>query len=673
MIQTTSTEPIETFVNQPLERLAGVYFENLADLHIFRDHWKFINYVNLAPLEGKEKILKFFIDKIDILCYIKYGKHEITCSGSQELERLQRKMKSLKVDRETVNDLIGRSDDVNNKQRKKRGVFDFVGQIAKILFGTLDSTDADYYNDQIDLVYNNSKQLTDLYKKQINIIQSTIGNFSIAFRENNHKFKEIDYNIGQLHKIMLKNEEKMNEAQMNIMVNSYLIECTEMIFEYELELEILTDAILLARRGLIHPKILSPKELFKHLKETRFVVDDKQFPVPLEPNQFTNLIDVSDISIFYKNHRLIYVIEIPLIEQNNFILYHAIPLPIKQNERGIYAFINPSYAYLGLRSDKQLYTHLTEHDLAKCKKINNVRICKQTDLLYQVSAVQNCESELLKSARLESIMKECDIRVTRIHNTVWYQLKTTNSWLYTAPRNETLHILCKDNKPRQTKLFSTGIISLSSDCDAISDNALLRSQTIGAISTVEKDYIPDVKLNTSKLCEDLKERNINFSDIHLLNIGKTPNLDIHVLEAASSALNEIYKEADEISKHHRTRTLYQKAVGWFYYALYTIGGLVILYLTAKFSLISKCFNIFKLCCVPKEGCVQYFNNCFNNSVRTRRVHPPNNPRQVVTFTAVPTEIVNEIPQYDQIYKLGKNSGTRRSRSHSRNDRLTNLM
>jgi len=55
-----------------------------------------------------------------------------------------------------------------------------------------------------------------------------------------------------------------------------------------------------------------------------------------------NLIDVSDkhfIYLFYKNHRLIYIIKISLIEQNNFILYHAIPFPIKQGEKDIYVHI----------------------------------------------------------------------------------------------------------------------------------------------------------------------------------------------------------------------------------------------------------------------------------------------------------------------------------------------
>jgi len=38
-------ESVKTFINQ-LEHLVGMYFKNLADLHIFRDYWKFINYIN---------------------------------------------------------------------------------------------------------------------------------------------------------------------------------------------------------------------------------------------------------------------------------------------------------------------------------------------------------------------------------------------------------------------------------------------------------------------------------------------------------------------------------------------------------------------------------------------------------------------------------------------------
>jgi len=38
MIQTVNIVSIEIFINQPRECLTRVYFKNLADLHIFRDH-----------------------------------------------------------------------------------------------------------------------------------------------------------------------------------------------------------------------------------------------------------------------------------------------------------------------------------------------------------------------------------------------------------------------------------------------------------------------------------------------------------------------------------------------------------------------------------------------------------------------------------------------------------
>ena len=52
----------------------------------------------------------------------------------------------------------------------------------------------------------------------------------------------------------------LTETQLNSLVNSYLIECSEMIFDNAIELETLTNAIFLEHR-LIHPKTLTPKEL----------------------------------------------------------------------------------------------------------------------------------------------------------------------------------------------------------------------------------------------------------------------------------------------------------------------------------------------------------------------------------------------------------------------------
>ncbi|XP_067207020.1 uncharacterized protein [Linepithema humile] len=582
MTSMISSESSENFINQPLKHLAGVYFEHLGNLIIYSDQWKFINYVNLAPLEEKEKILTFYAKEIIILCNSILTKN-LTCSGLQELKHIQYKLAKLKIDRETINDIIGRSNDEirfdKRSARVERGVFDFVGQIEKVLFGTLDSSDANYYNKQIDLAYNNSKELTNLYKKQVSIIKSTINDFSDAFEKNSQKFKEVDFNLNKLKKRISNNTRKLTKIQINTEVNSHMIECSQMVLEYEIELETLTQAVLLARRGLLHPKILTPRELFNNLKNM-YDTHNKRLPIKMELGQFSNLIDSSDISIFYKDHKLVYIIEIPIIEQTNFILYRVIPLPIKQNEENVYAFINLINTHIGLSADRQLYTHLTDRDITKCKKINSAMICKQTDLLYQVSSVHNCESELLKSAKLEKVLKECDVRLLKIHHTGWYQLQSVNSWLYTAPHEETLQIVCKDNKPRQTQLFSTGIIQLSSDCNAIADNVLIRSKTVNEFS-INKYFIPNINLSTNQIYENIKNSKVNISDLHLINIGKTPYLDIDSLRAASTSLDELYKKADEISKHHRTNSAYENTLSWFYILLFSIIGLVGIFIIVK--------------------------------------------------------------------------------------------
>lgn len=75
--------------------------------------------------------------------------------------------------------------------------------------------------------------------------------------------------------------------------------------------------------------------------------------------------------------------------------------------------------------------------------------------------------------------------------------------------------------------------------------------------------------------------------------------------------------------------------GFIMYYTYTIIALVIFYITAKCLLISKFIYVFKLCCIPKESCVQYFNNCFNNNVTNTEYPTPTHCK--VIFTRVPTD------------------------------------
>ena len=69
---------------------------------------------------------------------------------------------------------LTRNDDNDSVyMREKRGVFNFIGGISKILFGTMDNKDANYYTDKISHLENEQLDFLRLSKEQITVVKST--------------------------------------------------------------------------------------------------------------------------------------------------------------------------------------------------------------------------------------------------------------------------------------------------------------------------------------------------------------------------------------------------------------------------------------------------------------------------------------------------------------------
>jgi hypothetical protein len=59
-------------------------------------------------------------------------------------------------------------------KRKRRGVFNFIGELSKVLFGTMDEDDARYYNEQIKFFEQNSGD-TNTLLKELSVMKSSLG------------------------------------------------------------------------------------------------------------------------------------------------------------------------------------------------------------------------------------------------------------------------------------------------------------------------------------------------------------------------------------------------------------------------------------------------------------------------------------------------------------------
>lgn len=59
--------------------------------------------------------------------------------------------------------------------KEEREFFNFIGELSKILFGTMDDDDAKCYNKQIEIFEQNSEDMSSFMKQQLYVVKSSLG------------------------------------------------------------------------------------------------------------------------------------------------------------------------------------------------------------------------------------------------------------------------------------------------------------------------------------------------------------------------------------------------------------------------------------------------------------------------------------------------------------------
>ena len=63
---------------------------------------------------------------------------------------------------------------LRSQGRVKRGLFNPIGSVHKFLWGSLSASDGDYYNSEIDKLYNHTNQLSLLVSNETVILKKTL-------------------------------------------------------------------------------------------------------------------------------------------------------------------------------------------------------------------------------------------------------------------------------------------------------------------------------------------------------------------------------------------------------------------------------------------------------------------------------------------------------------------
>lgn len=588
---------------EPINGSSGIFFEHLGTAKIYAEEWKLITYLNITFYSTKLDLIKNIYAKSRILCVTNPAQIDVT-TCQQTLEFLKLQIPIVEQKETTLFSLM-------NHKRTKRGIFNGGGSILKWILGIADADDLERIDDAINKVEKDDISVVNLMKEQIHVIKTTVGNFNDSIQSLKLHEKTLNSNIEQLNEFFKKDNTFKIKYVATVKLLSHLNTLTYLVNELSEQFDVLIDAVLFTKTNVIHPNILTPSQLIDELSsKLKYLENGKSFPLSLELGHAFKLLELSKLTCFYSNKRLIFIIEIPITEPTIINLYRSLPLPIiTPRSTSSYAYFEPSFPFILLSTNKMQYIRL--NNLDKCLKVTDEDLICEEHMIYSTLERPSCETSLLTSVTT-SIPKSCKPVTLQGSVYIWHPLKF-NQWIFVTTTEDRLTIICNESTTKDEVIQNIGILTLSKECTAYSKlNKLIPKNRI---TSEYHNVIPTARILDDDCCNE--KSNETDSIVHLTNVH-IANLRLDELRQATHQMNKFEEDLQQLNKKHQNNYLKTS----YFYIIQVIAVIIRITILYKWS---KWFGLFTLlpkacsgCGKASKGCcVSIFNQCGNtNSERT---------------------------------------------------------
>jgi len=543
----------DSFKNEKLINNPGIYFENISPMFITISQWNLVTFYNISNYEQNYVAINLYYNNLKNLCdkyQSDYEKLTETCTdllkmNFQTLNKINEEhdivQQYLEIDETNFN--------TGNKRRKRSSFFGGIGKLQRTLFGVLTEEEGEIFADKIKTLEEKQMKTLLIQKEQIKIFKSSLDSVDKITSSYQQIKDNIDINLNKLN-----NELKMQKDQLRILniIESILLYnslYTELLNQYTKETTLLLNIITNAHKGQLNPQIIKPSELLIQLKEIKTnLPSNLNLPIEINAKNYFDFIKLIDLNIFYINHLIIFVINIPLIENIPFNLFRIISLPVHVN-RNNFIFIQSVQEFIAVEKSKQSYMFFTQNQINNCKTIKQKLIC-ESNMPISNNIKSSCE--FLLFIKENNMPENCEIKTVPIFNDIWHQLGNTNRWIYATHEPIELIVSCQDDVVN-IKINGAGILSLKPNCKAFTKNTVILAKYQGK-SNFSKDYVPQFhlskltkhfndKIKNQKSRED-KQISLNtavkFNDLKLY-ANSMSDLDEQILKELTSKSNDKIK------------------------------------------------------------------------------------------------------------------------------------
>lgn len=566
--ETGKTHDVQEIPSKP-----GLHFERLGNLQYYLSEWTLISFVSLDGLEKEFQVINTGLQRLEKACdnpgfsYNNYFLNFTVCTNDLRMLRIH--FNEISKSRLVVQSLVD--------HRQKRGLIDAVGSVQKFLFGTLDADDGTYYDSQLRLVTDNLDDSLTLIQEQSQIVRSCVERF-------NNTIQDAQFNeqlLANKTKELVQEASFVKQKLSTLAAEQLIDECASrlmyLISKYRSDVESLTDSILFAKFGSLHPHVIAPNDLIDSLcQAVPKLPHGTSFPVPLDHGQAHNILNMLRLTVYFSAGNLVFLINVPLVRPTTYEYYQVSPLPFLI-ENNTYGYIKPEEPYFLVDPTHVEFSVMSDFELTKCYKNDNGRdvVCKGINPLLPTSSSTLCTASMFYLPT--RLPLSCETRILNIRSALWQPLATGNQWIYCLNNPVKITLQCPRKGSQEITLRDIGIITIFSPCTGFSPNYILLPKQTTSTQLIHTTFIPNFNITVEPDLLD-RLRALNFSSrlpstsVPLRTL-RTENLDLFSLR-----LDEITRKAEDI--HFRNKLQIRSSS--YFYALICGGVIITLLVLWKF-------------------------------------------------------------------------------------------
>ena len=319
----------------------------------------------------------------------------------------------------------------SRSSRRKRGLFDFIGQISKSLFGTATSDDIATLQRHMQTLNNNNVKIAKAMAVQEKHLSSFISAVDERFNNIMDAVQKNHQDTVALNDLLFSSMDAMEHEF--VLLEQLILKPTNASSQLDIALEHIKLSIHELVKGKLSPFLINPHALKSALNQIQTIID-KKFPqfniIHKDPLYYFTFGDF----LYTRVHSTLYLtLKVPISPfKQPLLLYHVYSFPVPVNSSTSHAtqLLNIP-KYFAHTQDNQHFTAVTPHQLSRCSG-TSVKFCS-FHLVLSTTASPTCMSALFYNQK-ELVHKLCDFRFLQneIKPSI-IELSPSNTLMYQTP------------------------------------------------------------------------------------------------------------------------------------------------------------------------------------------------------------------------------------------------